>query len=207
MESNNLKNKITLVVLGRSGSGKGTQARFILQKLGRKNSRHMETGRFFRKLIEKSNPTILLARRLIMQGKFPPFWFAVYTWLKEFIEKGMADKHLVFDGAPRRFREAEILDDVMKWYNRPLPICVYLDVGVGEVTKRLLGRGRADDSPAVIRSRLQSFEKDSLPVLDYYRKMGRLIRIDGEGGRKEIAERINRALAKKLGKSWLGIVK
>lgn len=202
MKSNNLKNKITLVVLGRSGSGKGTQARFILQKLGRKNSHHMETGRFLRKLLKKDNPTIQLMRRVLNSGKFVPPWLVSYTWLRELIEKGAASKHLVFDGAPRKIKEAELLDEVMKWHGRSLPICVYLDAGVEEVTKRLLRRGRADDSPAVIRSRLRSFTSDALPVLSYYRQGGRLVRIDGKGHRKEIAEMVKNALAKKLGKSW-----
>lgn len=199
---NSLKDKLILVVLGRSGSGKGTQARFILQKLGRKNSHYMETGRFLRTLLKKSNPTIRLMRRVLNSGKFVPPWLVSYTWLREIIEKGAAAKHLVFDGAPRKIQEAELLDEVMKWHNRSLPLCLYLDASVGRVTKRLLERGRADDSSVVIRARLQSFTTDSLLVLSYYRKRGRLLRVDGNPPIEEVKAGVERALTKRLGKQW-----
>jgi len=202
MKNNNLKNKLTLVILGRSGSGKGTQARFILQKLGRQNSHHMETGRFLRALLEKANPTTLLARNLLHTGKIFPSWMAAYTWLRELIEKGTANKHLVFDGAPRKVWEAELLDEVLKWHNRPLPICIYVDVSSDEVIKRLLGRGRADDTISSIRSRLRFFEKEVRPVLNYYRKRGRLLYVDGNLPVEQVKWAVDRVLVKRLRKRW-----
>lgn len=199
---NSLKNKLTLVILGRSGSGKGTQARFILQKLGRKNSHHMETGRFLREFIKKENPTALLARRLMARGINFPYWFPVYAWLKELLEKGAIDKHLVFDGAPRRILEAKVLDDVMGWHSRSLPLCIYVDVSTEEAVKRLLARGRADDIPASIRNRLKYFVKDVKPVIEYYQKRGRLLCVDGNPVEEEVHKAIDLVLAKRLGKRW-----
>ncbi len=197
-----LKDKITLVILGRSGSGKGTQARFLLQRFGRKNSHHMETGRFLRELLKKNNHTSRIVRRWMEQGRLFPSWLPVYTWLKELIEKGASEKNLVFDGAPRRIWEAELLDEVMQCYNRPLPICIYIDLSIKEATARLFKRGRADDVPSSIRNRLSFFEKDVLPVMKYYQKRKRLLKVDGNFLENKVRQDIDRVLVKRLGKFW-----
>lgn len=190
------------MVLGRSGSGKGTQARFILQKFGFKNGHHMETGRFLREFLKKNNHTSRIVRRLIEQGRIFPSWLPAYTWLKELIDKGASEKNLVFDGAPRRIWEAELLEEVMKCYRRSLPICIYIDISVAEATKRLLGRGRADDTSSLIHNRLSFFTKDVLPVIKYYQKRKRLLKVNGSPSEDEVRQDINRALGRRLGKSW-----
>lgn len=201
MKNNNLKNKLTLVVLGRSGSGKGTQANFLVRRLG-KGAIHFSSGEFYRKLAKKTSPTTVIVRRIMERGEIFPSWLPIYAWLKGLIEKEYAERHIVFDGAPRKIEEAKLLDRVIGWYGRPLPVCIYMYVSEKEVTKRLLARGRADDTLVSIRNRLRYFEKDVRLVFNYYRRNGRLVRISGEGSRKEIAERINAVLAKRLGTQW-----
>lgn len=203
MGTKSLEKKLTLVFLGRSGCGKGTQARFVLDRLRSSGVFHMETGRFLRELLEKKNVTTELARTRIMeQGGLFPWWFPMYLWLREMIERGEGDKHLVGDGTPRRVPEAKFLDDVFTWHNRPLPVCIYIDVSEKEATQRLLARGRADDTRAAIRNRLKYFPKDVLPVIRYYRRHRRLIRVDGSLAPELVSEQIDRMLAKRLGKSW-----
>lgn len=196
---NSSKNKLTFVFVGRSGSGKGTQALFLLRKLGFKKSCHLETGRFLRKVIKKNNHTIFLAKKLMREGKILPSWMAAFTWLQKVIEKGVADKHLVFDGAPRGVWEAELIDEVIAWHGRPLPICIYVDVSEKEAIRRLLGRNRSDDYLASIRNRLRFFIKDVLPVVEYYKKRNRLIHLDGNTTIEQVSVRLSEALAKKLG--------
>lgn len=196
---NKLKGKLTLVILGRSGSGKGTQASFILRRWGRR-AVHFSTGVFLRRLLTKKNSTTIMARRVIRDGRIFPSWLPAYTWLKELIEKGHGNKHIIFDGAPRRIWEAELLDEVMKWHGRPLPVCIYIDVSEGEVTRRLLVRGRADDTSVPIRNRMAYFRKDVLPVINRYGRARRLIRVNGEGSEREIAQEIFDALTKKFGR-------
>ena len=198
-------NKLTFVFVGRSGSGKGTQALFLLRRLGRKDSYHLETGRFLRKVIKKNNHTIFLAKELMREGKILPSWMAAFTWLQKFIEKGVADKHLVFDGAPRGVWEAELIDEVMAWHGRSLPICIYVDVSIKEVTKRLLGRNRSDDHFLSIRNRLRFFTKDVLPVVKYYKRKGRLIHLDGNFTIEETRARLFKELVKRFGSSWLNL--
>ncbi len=199
----NLKNKLTIVVLGRSGSGKGTQARFLLSRLKKRGVFHMETGRFLRSLIERKNITTELARtRLMERGELFPWWFAIFLWMRAFVEGGNADKYLVGDGTPRRLSEAKLIDEILAWHGRPLPICVYVDVSRREARERLAARGRADDTPAAIENRLDYFPRDVAPVLRYYGRRGRLVRVNGELSPGKVFREIDRALASKLGKRW-----
>src|SRR3989344_2807679 len=110
------QSKLTLCVVGRSVSGKGVQADQLLRLL-HSRVHHVETGRFLREIIYKrKNETTRRARRFMGQGRLMPLWFASYTWLREFIERGKADKHLLFDGAPRRVSEARLIDEVLAWH-------------------------------------------------------------------------------------------
>lgn len=196
------------MVLGRSGSGKGTQARFILERLKKDGVCHMETGRFLRELLDKKNATTELARvRVMEQGGLFPWWFPMFLWLREIIERGNSDKHLIGDGTPRRLVEAKFLDDVMAWHGRPLPICVYVDVSEKEATKRLLERGRADDNAAAIRNRLAYFPKNVMPVIRYYTRNRRMVRINGEQSPELVAKEIDAALRRRLGKAWPSLSK
>ena len=198
-----IKNKLTIVVLGRSGSGKGTQAHYILARLKKAGVFHLETGRFLRDLIQHKNITTELARvRVMEQGGLFPWWFPIFLWMRTFVEGGNADKHVVGDGTPRRLSEAKLIDEIMSWHGRPLPLCVYVDVSRREARVRLTARGRADDTAAAIENRLDYFPRDVAPVLRYYARRGRMVRVNGELPPKKVFKEIDRALAEKLGKRW-----
>ena len=208
MIKSDLKDKLTLVVLGRSGSGKGTQAYFILRHLKKAGVFHLETGRFLRDLIARKNVTTELARTRIMErGELFPWWFPIFLWMRELIEHGNADKHIVGDGTPRRLAEAHLIDEIMAWHGRPLPVCIYVDVSRGEARRRLLGRGRADDTSAAIENRLDYFPRDVVPVLRHYARHGRLVRVNGEQSPELVAKEIDAALRKRLGKAWPSLSK
>ena len=126
----------------------------------------------------------------------------MFLWLRELVQHGHADVHLVGDGTPRRIPEAKFLDDVMSWHKRPLPICIYVDVSEEEAERRLFARGRADDTPAAIRNRLRYFPKDVVPVLRYYERNNRMIRVDGAQAPEDVFREIDSALKKELGTQW-----
>ena len=200
-----MNDKLTLVFLGRSGCGKGTQAKFVLKRLEAQGVFHLETGRFIRELLACKNPTTEIARAsLDEQGKLFPWWFAMFLWLRELIEHGHADKHIIGDGTPRRVGEAKFLDEVLSWHERSLPVCIYIDVSEEEATRRLLARGsgRADDNLDAIRSRMQFFYEDVMPVIDYYEEHGRLISVDGNVSPDEVWQQIDRMLGERLGAKW-----
>lgn len=195
--------KFTFCFVGRSGCGKGTQAKFMLERLEKQGVFHMETGRFLRELLALKNPTTERAGHVLMQrGGLFPWWFPMFLWLREMIEHGHADKHIVGDGTPRRVPEAKFLDDVMSWHERPLPVCIYLDVAEEEVVRRLLARGRADDQEEAIRNRMQYFGEDVIPMIDYYEERGRLIQVDGNMPPEIVWQQVDRMLGERFGENW-----
>lgn len=197
-----LKNKITLVIIGRSGSGKGTQAKFIIKRLKPQGVRHLETGRFLRQLLKKDNPTTRLARDLMAKGGLFPAWFAEFTWFKQFVEKGCADQNLVFDGTPRKEDEAALLDEVLEWHGRSPAWGVCIDVGPEEAFRRLLKRQRPDDTPEAIRSRLEFFETDVLAVINYYQSKNQIITVNGEQSVRRVWKELDQRIAERLGDTW-----
>lgn len=202
-KSSDLKNKITLLVLGRSGSGKGTQSRILVEHLGKENVSHLETGRFLRELLKThDNPSTQIARRVIGSGKLFPSWFSAFTWLKEILEKGAGGKHLVFDGCPRRVWEAKLIDEVIKWHGRKPPLCIFIDLDTFDATKRLLLRGRSDDTSASIRNRMEFFTRHVLPAVQYYKKEKRLIIVDGKSSSDDVAKSIQKKLRTRFGARW-----
>ena len=197
-----LSKKFTICIIGRSGSGKGVQAHMILRARG-KRIHHMETGRFLRGIVNRhTNLTTAIARRLMGQGKLFPAWFSSYTWLREIIEGGRADKEFLFDGAPRQIFEARLLDEVLGWHGRPKSLCIYLDVNEKTVASRLFSRGRADDTAQAIKNRMEYFRRDVLPVIAYYRRARRLIPVSGEDSPDVVFQNISKNLARRLGKQW-----
>lgn len=188
-----LKDRATIIVLGRSGSGKSVQVDLIMRRLG-KNADRVETGDFLRALAKKFHPTALLTRRTIKAGRLVPGWLATFVWLRSFIERGRGDRHLVFDGAPRGIWEAELLDQVIAWHHRPPPVCIYVAVDKDIAIKRLLKRARSDDTVAAIKNRMAFFDASVRPVLRFYRRRGRFIRVNGNKSIDEVQREIQTAL-------------
>lgn len=202
MHARDPKAQLTIAILGRSGCGKGTQAALLVERLKSRGVIHISTGALLRELMHDSTPTGHITRSIMERGRLHPSWIAAYTWLKVIIEGQGAAKDLVFDGAPRRIWEVKLLDEVMRWHGRPLPLCLYIDVSRKEAMRRLLARRRADDTAAAIKSRLDYFPKEVVPALRYYKREGRLITVNGERAPEQVWQEVDAALARRLGKRW-----
>lgn len=202
MKKTDVREKLTIAILGRSGCGKGTQARFLVNRLKKRGVIHISTGALLRQLMHDSTPTGHITRSIMERGRLHPSWIAAYTWLKIIIEGNGAAKDLVFDGAPRRVWEVKLLDEVMKWHGRQLPLCLYIDVSRKEAMRRLLARKRADDTTAAIKSRLDYFPKEVVPALTYYKREGRLITVNGNQPPADVWKEIDTAFARRLGNRW-----
>lgn len=167
----------TVVLLGVSGSGKGTQAERLRRALPR--SVNLSTGATFRRFAKRPTLVGRFIKRVIERGSILPYWAPAYVWLNSFFERFRGDESIVFDGAPRLTAEARMLDDFMRDVGRPLPIAVYLVLGEGQAARRLLKRGRNDDTFSAIRRRFMWFRKHVRPVVAYYRRRRRLIIVNG----------------------------
>lgn len=182
----------TIVFLGISGSGKGTQAQRLLRALPR--SVNLSTGKVFRRVASRRNLVGRFIRDILYRGGIVPYWGPAYVWLNAFFERLRGDEHLVFDGAPRLVAEARTMDDFMRDVGRPLPIAIHLRLSLPMARRRLLARGRSDDNRRAIAGRFRFFRECVRSVIAYYRRRGRLITINGDQPVPAVWRDIKRAL-------------
>ena len=198
----------TFIFIGRYGSGKGTQAKLLIESLKKLDPErkvlYIETGAEFRKFIgRKGNYTAGLTEKVVDSGGLMPEFMPINIWSNSLIENYTGNEHLVFDGTPRKLLEAEILDSVFTFYGMEKPSVIFLTLDHAESAKRLILRsakaGRADDSAEAVLKRKTAFEKDVNPVIEWYRTNPhiRFLEVNGEGSIEEVHENILKALGLK----------
>lgn len=184
------------LLMGRSGCGKGTQAELLIKYLNDKNlgeTLYIYTGDKIRDLIKKNNSlTAELAKEIMLAGNIEPSFISVWSWCDDLVKKIRKDNNLIMDGSPRMLSEAKMLDEAFDFYKRKNVKPVFIETSDGWSTKRLLGRKRIDDTEEVIKHRLNFFDKEVMPVIDYYEKESRhkLIRVNGEQSVEEVHQEI-----------------
>ena len=148
----------TIVFYGKSGSGKGTQAQLLKKYLEEKDPAHpvlyIETGQAFREFAKLDNYTAKLVKETIEGGGLLPEFLPVWVWTKFFIEHITGKEHIILDGLGRQRDEVPVLYRAIKFYQRPSPKVVVLQLTDEEATKRLLERHRTDDAEKEISKRL-----------------------------------------------------
>lgn len=166
-------NLLTIVLIGRSGCGKGTQANLLKEYIAGKDERktfHLEAGQRFRNFINEETYSSLLAKKISEDGELQPEFISIWAWTGELVNNLGRHDHLIIDGTPRRYSEAIILESAIDFYSRPKLEVVYINISKEEALKRLKGRGRADDlEKSDVENRMNWFDADVVPVLDYYR--------------------------------------
>ncbi len=176
----------TYIFIGRSGCGKGTQVELLKKDISAKDPAtplyHFETGKRFRDFIAADGYTNNLARAIMKSGKRQPDFLAIWMWSHHFIEDLKGGEHIVLDGLARSLNEAKILENAFEFYQRENPIVVFINVSRGWSEKRLLARGRADDVTADIKERLDWYERDVIPAVEYFRTHPKMkfIEVNGE---------------------------
>ncbi len=177
----------TIIFVGRSGCGKGTQGKLMQEYLSTatptRDIFYLETGARFRELIAGDSHTSQLAKEIMDEGTLQPAFLAIHIWSHEFIENLKGGEHMIIDGTPRTLSEIEALDTAFTFYKREKPIVFLLDVSSTWSKARLDGRGRSDDSKAGdIEKRMSWFESDVVPAIRHMEnaKMYDVITINGE---------------------------
>jgi len=194
---------LTNIFIGRSGCGKGTQiekiADFLVENSNqdRSNIFHLEAGNRFRDFIKEENYSSHIANDISEDGGLQPEFLSIWAWGGELIRNLKEDQHLFIDGTPRRLIEAKVLESVFDFYNRPKVNIVYINVSRKWAIDRMKNRGRSDDlEDSDIKNRLDWFDNDVVPVLDYYRshKQHNFIEINGEQDIEKVNQDIVSAL-------------
>ena len=163
----------TFVFIGRSGCGKGTQADLLKKYLEKNYPDHpifyLETGQGFRDFIKKDTYTSGLSKKMYEMAEPQPAFLAIWMWSHLLVENLKGNEHLIIDGTPRAYAESLVLVSAMKFYGRRLTV-IYINVGRAWSEERIMGRGRADDVEASdVKRRLDWFDTDILPAVEYFR--------------------------------------
>jgi len=182
---------LNLILFGKPGSGKGTQASFIKNKY---DLVHISTGDVFRKNMSNKTDLGMLAKGYMEKGELVPDEITV-NMLKEELEDHLPCEGFIFDGFPRTTYQAEKLDALLSKYSLNIDLTIALDVDNKTLIKRLLNRGkssgRADDqNEDKINKRLQEFDKKTKPLIEFYTKKNKYKSINGIGEMDDITTRI-----------------
>lgn len=183
-----------IVLLGAPGSGKGTQATLLKNRL---NVPHISTGEILRAAVAAGTPLGVQAKAVMEAGALVSDDI-VLGMLEERFGLDDVQRGFILDGYPRNLAQAHALDQLLQRLQLPVEKALQLDVAEDTLLGRLAGRakaeGRADDNPQSVAHRLHVYQQQTAPVIDFYQGKGTLVRVPGEGSVDEILERIIAAL-------------
>ena len=210
-----------IIFLGAPGSGKGTQAAYVAQKL---NLVHIATGDLFRQAVEQGTGLGTKVKSYMEKGVLVPDQITIQVVLER-ISASDCEPGVVLDGYPRNLKQAEALDRALVQKAKAIDKVVYIRVPKEELIKRLGGRWicrhcqapyhaidsppkvwgrcdkcggelyqRPDDTVEVVKKRLEVYFTQTAPLIDYYNQAGKLVEVDGEGDVTEVGNRIIVAL-------------
>ncbi len=183
---------INLILFGPPGSGKGTQAKKLVDKF---QLLHISTGDLFRYEIGNETPLGLEAKSYIDKGALVPDSVTI-KMLKNKVEANPDVKGYIFDGFPRTIEQSKALDTLLEDMEQEVSRLLMLDVPDDELIKRLLERGktsgRSDDlDEDIIRNRIQVYKEKTFPVYNYFDQQGKARKVDGVGTIEEIFQRLS----------------
>ncbi len=210
------KNPLIIILLGKSGSGKGTQAELLQKKFGLE---YIGSGDLLRIRGKRKDFTGKKLTKVLTKGELAPTSVIFKLWLEkaEELKNKKKLRGFVMDGNPRKILEAYLIDQALGWYewNKNLKI-ILVDISDKEAIWRLTKRRickkckeiipfvghfrkikkcpkckgelvqRVDDTVKSVENRLDWFRKEVQPIINYYRKSSRLIKINGEQSIKDV---------------------
>jgi adenylate kinase len=213
--------KMDLILIGGPGTGKGTQAELLQDRLG---LTHISSGDLFRENIDGKTELGLLAKVYIDQGRLVPDKVTI-DMIRERLKEPDVEQGILFDGFPRTLPQADALDGLLAHLNRKIDHVIHLVVSEKEIVRRLSGRlicrecqvpfhrdfnpfincpydqcsgeflyQREDDKPETVLERLKVFQKQTAPLINRYQSQGLLVNIDGEGSVEEVFQTTLEAL-------------
>ncbi|MEK9181394.1 MAG: nucleoside monophosphate kinase [Patescibacteria group bacterium] len=214
------KKVLNLLFLGPQGSGKGTQAKILAEKM---RMRHLSSGEVLRQTAKTSTPLGKYLRRQLRTGTLTPVAKLLQVF-EQYIKKIPAATGLALDGFARQISETRILLRRLAKLGRPIDLVIFIDIGERETLKRLSLRGqcdkcnrifilggklaiggkcpacggrifqREDDTPEAIKKRLAMYRRRTLPVIRFFQSQKLLIKIRGE----QSVERVYRDIVQVL---------
>lgn len=179
-----------LLIMGPQGVGKGTQAALLATHY---DIPAISTGDIFRYNIKNKTPLGLEALSYTDKGELVPDELT-NTIVKDRLAMDDTVNGWILDGYPRNAAQVDALDAMLAELGQTLDAVVALEAGrdvlLERMAKRAKEQGRSDDTPEVIAKRLETYEKETAPLLDIYKERGLLITVDGVGEVEAISQTI-----------------
>jgi adenylate kinase len=206
---------VRLVLLGKPGAGKGTQAALLSAHYG---VEHLSTGDVFRAAVAQGTPTGLEVQRYMDTGELVPDEIVIRVVDEHFAAGGPLQNGFILDGFPRTLVQAEELEQVLS--DHPLDLVLDIEVPTEVILDRIAGRRvcvscgatyhvhhrpdvgwtcdvcgghvvqRDDDTEEAVARRLDVYAHQTVPIIDFYAKLAKLVVVDGVGSGDEVQERL-----------------
>lgn len=170
-----------MVLLGKQGSGKGTQGKRLATHF---RIRHLSTGEMFRDSAAAGVHAGLEAKGFMDRGELVPDELVVAVVDERFKNPLEVMPGFVLDGFPRTKAQALELDRILE--QNPIDVVIDLDVPTDVVVERMRARGREDDTEESIRRRLELYDTETKPLVQFYRERSILERVNGLGTEDEV---------------------
>ncbi len=206
---------VRLVLLGKPGAGKGTQAALLSAHYG---VEHLSTGDVFRSAVAAGTSVGLEVQQYLDTGELVPDEIVIRVVDEHFAAGGPLEDGFILDGFPRTLVQAEELEQVLT--DHPLDLVINIEVPTDTILHRIAGRRvcvncgasyhitnrprvdwtcdvcgghvvqRDDDTEDAVTTRLEVYARQTVPIIDFYEKLGKLVVVDGVGDGNEVQERL-----------------
>lgn len=183
---------IAIVLFGKPGAGKGTQAEFLKTKY---NLVHISTGDVFRYNLKNDTALGQQAKVYMDKGELVPDSLTIDMLAAE-VAKNLDSAGFLFDGFPRTIAQAEALDVLLQEKNIKFVGTIGIDANDDILVARILERGKTsgrvdDQDEAKIRNRYEEYNEKTAPLIEFYSKQGKYSAVDGIGAIEEVTARLN----------------
>ena len=182
---------LRLVILGRQGSGKGTQCMRLSESYG---TIHISTGDILRAAVETQTELGKKAKVIMDAGDLVPDEIINGIVAERIEMKDVLENGFILDGYPRTSSQAQALEGELLSRGLSLDLAINLEVPVDEVTQRMLDRSRADDTEEAITRRLEIYENETAPLLKWFEERNNLVVVDGLGTEDKVFSRLQNVI-------------
>ncbi len=182
---------LRLVILGRQGSGKGTQCMRLSESYG---TIHISTGDILRAAVETQTELGKKAKLIMDAGDLVPDEIINGIVAERIEKKDVLESGFILDGYPRTSAQAQALEGELLSKGLSLDLAINLEVPVDEVTQRMLDRSRADDTEEAITRRLEIYENETAPLLKWFEERNNLVVVDGLGTEDKVFSRLQNVI-------------
>ena len=182
---------LRLVILGRQGSGKGTQCARLMESFG---PVHVSTGDMLRAAVATGTEFGRQAEAIMDAGELVSDEVMNGIMAERLSADDVVERGVLLDGYPRTPAQAEALQEALESAGTHLDLALNLEVPIEEATRRMLDRARADDTEEAILRRLALYETETAPLVAWFEKRSLLITVDGLGSEDEVFQRLRRAV-------------